>query len=150
MSPRFFILGDHSKILNVIIREALHAHIPLLAANSTVRDAVDKMAIYQFQALVVVDEGQFPIAVVTEGDLCRAVGQRDSFSEMQNEPVLIHATHDPRYVSGEVEIGEAFHLMVGSGLTLLPVVDDGILSGIVTRIDLMEALFLDSFSEDKK
>ena len=57
----------------MILREVLHAHIPTLTLDSTVRDAVDKMDIYQFPALVVVNEETTPIGVVTEGDLCRVV-----------------------------------------------------------------------------
>ena len=59
------------------LREVLHAHIPVLHADSTVRDAVDKMDIYQFPGLVIVDEDHAPIAVLTEGDVVRAVAHRD-------------------------------------------------------------------------
>ena len=41
--------------ITVILREVLHAHIPTLTESSTVRDAVDKMDIYQFPALVIVN-----------------------------------------------------------------------------------------------
>ena len=51
------------------LREVLHAHIPTLDRDSTIRDAVDKMDIYQFPGLVVVDERSTPIGVITEGDV---------------------------------------------------------------------------------
>ncbi len=125
------------------LREILHAHIPVLYAESTVRDAVDRMDVYQFPALVIVDENQFPIAVVTEGDLVRAVSHRDSLVSLADEPALAHATKEPVTVGPDTEIAEAFHKMRASGLTLLPVVEDGRLSGIVLRVDLMHALMLD-------
>lgn len=125
------------------LREVLHAHIPVLYADSTVRDAVDKMDVYQFPALVVVDQDQAPIAVLTEGDLVRAVAHRDSVVSMANEPALAYATKDPVTVPPDTDIGEAFHRMRNSGLTVLPVVEDGRLSGIVLRVDLMQALLLD-------
>lgn len=126
------------------LREVLHAHIPTLTSESTVRDAVDKMDIYQFPALVILDEERVPIAVLTEGDLCRAVARRDSLSEMAQDPALAYATKDPTVLPADTEIGEAFHKMLGSGLTLLPVVDMGNLAGIVLRVDLMQALLLDA------
>jgi CBS domain-containing protein len=125
------------------IREVLHAHIPVLYVESTVRDAVDKMDVYQFPALVVVDADHAPIAVVTEGDLVRAVAHRDSLVSLAGEPALAHATKDPVTIGPDTEIAEAFHKMRASGLTLLPVVEEGRLSGVVLRVDLMQALMLD-------
>lgn len=125
------------------LREVLHAHIPVLYADSTVRDAVDKMDIYQFPGLVVVDEHQAPIAVLTEGDLVRAVSHRDSVVSMAHEPAITYATKEPVTVTPETDIGEAFHRMRNSGLTILPVIEDGRLCGVVLRVDLMQALLLD-------
>jgi len=42
------------------LREVLHAHIPTLSLEGTVRDAVDKMDVYQFPALVIVDPDRIP------------------------------------------------------------------------------------------
>jgi CBS domain-containing protein len=125
------------------LREVLHAHIPVLHPESTVRDAVDKMDVYQFPALVIVDEDHAPLAVLTEGDLVRAVAHRDSLVSMAEEPALSLATKDPFTLGPETDIGEAFHKMRASGWTLLPIVEDGRLAGIVLRVDLMQALLLD-------
>lgn len=125
------------------LREVLHAHIPTLTPESTVRDAVDKMDIYQFPALVIVDGQMKPVGVVTEGDLCRAVTRRDNWVTMANEPAFAHATKDPTTIPADTEISDAFHRMLSSGLTILPVIDDERLAGIVLRVDLMQAMLLD-------
>jgi len=127
----------------MILREVLHAHIPTLTAESTVRDAVDKMDIYQFPALVVVDEDALPIGVLTEGDLCRIATTRENLTSLAGEPALVHASKDPTTASPDMEIGEAFHLMLNSGLTLLPIVEESRLLGVVLRVDLMQAMFVD-------
>jgi len=126
------------------LREVLHAHIPTLNELSTVRDAVDKMDVYQFPALVIVNGDAYPIAVLTEGDLCRAVTQRDSMIAMAADPALTYASKEPTTAPADLEIGEAFHRMLASGLTLLPVIDDERLMGIVLRVDLMQALMMDA------
>lgn len=126
------------------LREVLHAHIPTLGPESTVRDAVDKMDIYQFPALVVVSDDMKPLAVVTEGDICRAVAKRDSLTSMANDPAMIYGSQDPTSMPADAEIGEAFHRMLSSGLTLLPVVEADRLYGIVLRVDLMQAMLLDA------
>jgi CBS domain-containing protein len=126
------------------LREILHAHIPTLTVASTVRDAVDKMDIYQFPALAILDDKQYPVAVVTEGDLCRALSHRDSLLSISKDPAYVYASKEPTVASADTEIGSAFHLMLGSGLTLLPVVEDDRLMGMVLRVDLMQAMLLDA------
>jgi CBS domain-containing protein len=125
------------------LREILHAHIPLLTQDSTVRDAVDKMDLYQFAALVVVDADKKPLAVLTEGDLCRAVSHRGNLASLSAEPAVTYATKFPTVASPDLEIAEALHRMLSSGLTLLPIVDDERLIGVVLRVDLMQALLMD-------
>lgn len=126
------------------LREVLHAHIPTLTAESTVRDAVDKMDIYQFPGLVVVDDQERPIAVLTEGDLSRAVLGRGSVVQLTEEIALSFASKDPVTASPDLEISEALHLMLSRGLTLLPVEDQGRLYGLVLRVDLMQAMLIDA------
>jgi arabinose-5-phosphate isomerase len=126
------------------LREVLHAHIPTLTPKSTVRDAVDKMDIYQFPALVIVDETQAPIGVLTEGDVCRAVATRGNLTSLSGEPAEIYSSKDPTTAHPDMEIGDALHMMLNSGLTILPVVEDERLSGVVLRADLMQAMLIDA------
>lgn len=132
------------------LREVLHAHIPYLTPESTVRDAVDKMDIYQFPALVVVDADRRPLAVVTEGDICRGVLQRDSLVGMSSDPAYIYGSSDPTTAGVDVEIGDAFHRMLMSGLTVLPVVEDERVAGVVLRVDLMQAMLADAAEPNPK
>ncbi|MHB8637611.1 MAG: CBS domain-containing protein [Fimbriimonadaceae bacterium] len=133
----------------MILREVLHAHIPVLMPESTVRDAIDKMDIYQFPALVIVDEDHVPIGVVTEGDLCRSASTRDNWVGMAAEPALVHATQHPTVASPDTEIGDAFHRMLMSGLTLLPIVWEARLIGVVMRMDLMQAMLVDAAESER-
>lgn len=124
------------------LREVLHAHIPTLTPESTVRDAVDKMDIYQFPALVVVDLHMRVLGVLTEGDLCRAVSTRDNLTSMSGEPAFAYASKDPTTMTPDTEVGDAFHKMLSSGLTILPIVEDDRLIGVVLRVDLMQAMLI--------
>jgi CBS domain-containing protein len=128
----------------MILREVLHAHIPTLTAESTGRDAVDNMHVYPFPDLVIVDMDMKPIAVLTEGDLSREVARRDNFVSMAGEPAYIYATKEPTMADVNQEISDALHRMLASGLTILPVTDEGILAGVVLRVDLMQALMMDA------
>lgn len=128
----------------MILREVLHAHIPTLTERSTVRDAVDKMDIYQFPALVVVDESLRPTHVITEGDIVRAVQHKGSLIALASEKARTFATPDPTTMGPTTEISDALYHMLQSGLTILPVVEEEKLLGIVLRTDLMQALLMDA------
>lgn len=130
----------------MVLREVLHAHIPTLTPESTVRDAVDKMDIYQFPALVVVDPEHFPIAVVTEGDLARAITKRGNLTSLANEPAHIYGTREPTMMGVDTEVSDALHQMLMSGLTILPITEDRRLCGVVLRCDLMQAMLMDSIA----
>ncbi len=126
------------------LREVVHSHIPTLTRKSTLRDAVDKMDVYQFPALVVVDEDHAPIAVLTEGDVCQAVRQKGNLTSLSSEPAFTFGTSDPTCAGPDMEVSDALHLMLNSGHTILPVVDSGRLAGVVLRVDLMQAMLVDS------
>jgi len=125
------------------LREVLHAHIPTLGPESTFRDAVDKMDIYQFPALVLADESGSVMGVITEGDICRAVQQQDGAIQLSRLPAMQFATPDPICADPDIEIGDALHLMLSKGITILPVIQDERLEGIVLRVDLLQAMLMD-------
>lgn len=126
------------------LREVLHAHIPTLTRASTLRDAVDKMDIYQFPALVFVDENNKPIAVITEGDIGRAVIGQDALTSLSQQPAINWASQQPVVESPDREVGDALHLMLSRGITILPVVQEDVLLGVVLRVDLMQAILMDA------
>jgi len=127
----------------MILREVLHAHIPTLNAQSTVRDAVDRMDVYQFPALVLVSDDLAPTHVITEGDIARAVTQRGNLIDLCHEKASHFASADPVTAGPDLEIGDALHLMLSRGLTVLPIVETSRLIGIVLRVDLMQAMLMD-------
>ncbi len=127
----------------MILREVLHAHIPTLNTKSTVRDAVDRMDVYQFPALVVVNDDLAPTHVITEGDIARAVTKRGNLTDLCHEKASHFASADPVTAGPDLEIGDALHLMLSRGLTVLPIIETARLIGIVLRVDLMQAMLMD-------
>ena len=125
------------------VREILHAHIPTLSTTSTVRDAIDKMDVYQFPALVILDDHQAAIGVITEGDITRAMSGNDGLAKISQRPATSYATMNPQCAGPDAEINDALHLMISSGLTLLPITEENRTLGIVLRVDLMHAILND-------
>ena len=122
----------------------MHVHIPTLGPDSTFRDAVDKMDIYQFPGLVVVNHDKAPVAVVTEGDLVRATDQNREMLSLSDRKAADFGTRDPSTANPAMEVADALDMMISQGLTLLPIVMESRLAGIVLRADLMQALLMDA------
>ncbi len=126
------------------LAEVMHVHIPTLSPESTFRDAVDKMDIYQFPGLVVVDHDKVPVAVVTEGDLVRASAQNRATVSLAGHRAADFGTPQPTVANPAMEVADALDLMVSQSITLLPIVMERKLAGVVLRVDLMQALLLDA------
>lgn len=104
---------------------------------------MDMMDIYQFPALVVTDDDLAVLGVLTEGDICRAVQQQSGLMALANEPAMRFATKDPTTARPEMEVSDALHLMLSTGITVLPIVDGAQFAGLVLRVDLMQAMLVD-------
>ena len=126
------------------LAEVMHVHIPTLSPESTFRDAVDKMDIYQFPALVVVDDEKVPVAIVSEGDLVRATAQNRAMLTLSEHRAVKFGTPTPTTANPAMEVADALDLMISQGLSLLPIVMERRLAGVVLRVDLMQALLMDA------
>ena len=124
------------------VREVLHAHIPSLTLESTFRDAVDKMDIYQFPALMILDQDQKPLAVITEGDICRKIQKEGKITVLSDIKAHLIATKPVCFISPELSIEEALDQMLTQNLRVLAVVENERLSGIVLRVDLIQAILM--------
>ena len=88
-------------------------------------------------ALVVVDHADRPVAMITEGDLLRAVAHgaetgRDRIDDWMNR--------DPPTIGPGVAASEAARIMLETASRHLPVVSDDRLVGMVALSDLVDAL----------
>jgi IMP dehydrogenase len=108
-----------------------------LLPDDTVHDALHLLPKRAFGAIVVVDAGQRPIGVVTEAD-CRGVDRFTQLHEvMSPEPLILEAD----VVEGDPVRGlaAAFDLLQGARRKLAPVVRDGRLAGVLTRVGAMRS-----------
>ena len=105
-----------------------HAHLAAAAYTMTHADQ---------SALVVLDDAERPIALITDADLLRAVAHG---ADTGAERISDWMNRDPPTVSDDTLVMEALHTMVATGNRHLPVVSDGRLVGIVAMSDLMEGI----------
>lgn len=104
-----------------------------VAPHATVAQALRAMIDRNIGAVVVVD-GASAVGVFTERDLTKGLlDDKDlldrEVGEVMSTPVTtVHPTDEVVFI---------FHLMTEKGIRRLPVVDDGLLVGIVTERDLL-------------
>lgn len=108
----------------------VEAHGHLAAAAYTMNHADQS-------ALVVVDPADRPVAIITEGDLMRAVAQG---SETANARIDHWMNPNPPTVGPDTTVHEAARIMVDTGNRHLPVVSDERVVGVVAISDIVHAI----------
>jgi CBS domain-containing protein len=118
------------KIENVMISDVIKVE-----ADATIRQAVDLMNKHEIGCLVVVDEEERPVGILTERDLLRRVlaKRRDpvktKVSQVMSKPLVTGTPH--------MNLEVAVKLMFRKKIKKLPIVEDGRLVGLVTLTDIV-------------
>lgn len=119
------------------VSEIMSKEVASLESNETAASAAKKMAERGFGCLLVTRKGSV-IGIVTERDLVRKVLAKNGdpkkikLEEIMSQPVI---TVDP-----SMQVGDASKLMSERKIRRLPVMDGGLLVGIVTTTDIARYL----------
>ena len=118
------------KIENVMVVDVV-----TVEAEATVREAVELMNKNEIGCLVVVDEEEKPVGIITERDLLKRVlakrkdPVRVKVKGIMSKPLVTGTPH--------MDIEAAVRLMFKKKIKKLPVVENGRLVGLVTLTDLV-------------
>lgn len=121
-------------------REALRRSGLALRADQTVHAAAQLMDAAGVGALVVVDEADRPIGVVTDRDLVRRALARSAPSDARIDSVM---TAEVVTIDGNADLHSAYAIFRSHGLRRLVVVDDGAFLGVLSVDDLIIDLSAD-------
>lgn len=115
------------------LRSVMVSPVLTCGPDEPVRAAVARMAAQGITSVVVVDEHQAPLGIVTDHDVLRLVaGGRLEVS------VAEVMTADPLTLSPDDTVYRALFLLSSRGIKHLPLVDGGRLAGIVTLRQLLK------------
>ncbi len=118
------------KVENVMV-----ADVVTVQAEATVREAVELMNKNEIGCLVVIDEEEKPVGIITERDLLKRVlakrkdPVRTKVKDIVSKPLVTGTPH--------MGIEAAVRLMFKHKIKKLPVVENGWLVGLVTLTDLV-------------
>lgn len=117
--------------------EYVNTHAPYLKPGSTLRDAVDKMDIYQVTTLPAVDEEGIYTGLITEKGLFEILAGSLDKIEMPVDPFL---QFRETLIEEDDDMMDALALMQRHQLDCLPVTSQGKLTGTIRLIDVCQAM----------
>ena len=109
-----------------------------VSKNTKIREAIARIINEGIGAIVVVDDNDKPIGIVTKRDLLWAIIysgkniEEDTVDSIMSKQLI---TIDP-----DTELTDIVSIMTRNNISHLPVVEDGRLVGIISDRDLVEAL----------
>ena len=112
---------------------------PVIRAETLLREAIAVMSEKGLGAVSVVDAGNRLSGLITDGDLRRFLAKCEHPLDRTASEAM---TPDPGTIGPEALAAEALHVMenTASGVTVLPVVADGLLVGLIHLHDILRAL----------
>lgn len=119
----------------MLVREVMTSPAVTVAAEVSLRDAIDLLDRHAITAMPVVDEAGRPVGVVSEADLLREALGRNAHETVGE--VMTCRVHT---VSADGDLTDAFAVMDGTAVKSLPVVLHGRVVGVLSRCDLVAAL----------
>ena len=120
-------------------RDVMSDGVMSVSADATLLDAAKLLANCRVSALPVVNETGLLLGIVSEADLVRPQ-EPAAASPWRQRKVVDVMTHDVVFAAEDTPLVELGRLMSVHRIKRLPIVRDGSVVGIVSRIDLLRAL----------
>lgn len=126
---------------DIIVRDWMSERPTTISPHTKASDAYRLMAEQHIRHLPVMEDDQI-VGVVSLGDLRQAHANTDMTGEyILRADAIMHA--NPVVIAVDATIRDAAKTMLWNKIGCLPVVQDGLLVGIVTETDLIRALLYD-------
>ena len=133
----------------MLVREIMTAPAVSIHADAALDDAIDLLAGRRITVLPVVDDAQHVVGVLSEIDVLRRAVEPDARARASrlpdSAPLPAHVTEimtaEPRTTTEGSDVADLVDLFVTTSIKSLPVVRDGKLVGIVSRSDIIRALW---------
>jgi CBS domain-containing protein len=114
------------------VREVMKTTLYSVDPSTTVGEAISLMARNRIGSALIMDGGQL-IGIFTERDTVRAISQSH---DAPDHEISSWMTRDPKTVSPDIDADAALRMMLDSGFRHLPVVERGVVVGMVSMRDL--------------
>ena len=110
--------------------------VPIISSDVKINDVIDKLEIDKAGALVVTDDNQNILGIVTERDI--AHGLKTYGRNVVDKPVRELMSRTVRTCDVEQPVGSVLRLMDEHQIQYVPITKDGMLYGIINMLDLVK------------
>jgi CBS domain-containing protein len=149
------------------VREIMDTDVPTVHPDDTIESVLRTLRDHELPGVPVVNEGMRCVGIITEADLIMAGEEEDlhlpHYFELFGGIVFLESTkkfeerlrkatgslardlmtEDPITISPDASVQEAARVIARRKHNRLPVVEHGRLIGVVTRVDVLDALIAD-------
>ena len=129
-----------------LVKELMKRDVVTIGTNDPLKDAIRKMNAGKFRRIPVVDDGKIE-GIITDRDIRQALNSPALIHERSSDEYLLNSvkvgtsmTRHPLTIGPDEDILRAAELMEQRKIGGLPVVDSGVLVGIITLSDLITYL----------
>lgn len=134
-------------VTNVGVREYMSKKVTMVSTDTPIGQAAKIMVENEFRRLPVVKDGIFA-GMVTASDIVHFLGRGDAFHklvtgnihEALDQPVGSIVSKELIWTGPETDMGKALEIMLGKRIGSLPILEDGLIRGIITERDFLRAL----------
>ena len=136
---RFHPAGQLGRNLLLKVGDVMHKleHCALVSEEDSARNVVIAMTEKALGAAGIVDSNNKILGLITDGDIRRMLRNVSNIDSVKCSDIM---TRSPICISSDASLGDAVKLMEErkSKLSVLPVVDDGILRGLIRLHDIYQ------------
>lgn len=135
---------------SLTVRDVMTHRIHAVPPSTTVRQVLDIMLRHRLHAVPIVGEKGEVLGMVTEGDLMRALlpkipragaEEPDTDLEPSDRPVREIMARSVLCVSDDLGLSEVANMMINKDVEEIPVVNAGVITGMVSRSNIIRKLF---------
>jgi CBS domain-containing protein len=110
--------------------------VPMISSDVRVSDVVDRLEVDKAGALVVTDDHETILGIITERDIAR--GLKTYGRNVVDKPVAEVMTNDVRTCDANQTVEDVLRLMDDHQIQFVPITKDGFLYGIINMLDLVK------------
>ena len=122
--------------INEVLARKASQEVRTIAPEATVRELVAELAEHNVGALIVSTDGKQVDGIVSERDVVRHLRRDES---VLDAPLSAIMTHDVHTCEGHHSVTDLMGVMTEQRIRHVPVVQDGVLTGIVSIGDVVKS-----------
>lgn len=109
--------------------------VPIISSAVRVSDVIDKLEVDKAGALIITDDNQGILGIITERDIAR--GLKTHGRNVVDKPVAELMSHVVRTCDVNQSVEDVLRLMDDHQIQFVPITKDGMLFGMINMLDLV-------------